>query len=264
MTLSPQPESPWLARAPSYSFVAHLCDFLQWRFSLLPAGAYRYVRAPDGAVDNTSEIHISMDFPIRPDIVNQRPAITVFRSGIQFQGLSLGDLAYYDPTSGAKSRVDLAPTTMMVAVLSRVPVETEFLAMFVHQQLSAFRDAIVQSFPDVLSFGQRASLSPPSPPGALVQSTDVDWTAVILSFPTYLTDKHIITPLNKPIVDEISLTLTTDTPQPKKIGTVPLQGTAIMQPALSSPSAGQVVVSQPETSTAESQSSPLSIKIEVR
>lgn len=254
---APVPEAPWLGhQARTYAFSSHLASFLKWRFSLLPSGAYRYAGVETGETDEVSEIHISMDFPVRPEIVNQRPAISVFRSAMQFQGLGLGDTLFSNPMDGSIARADLASLTYMVGVLSRVPAEAETLSWVVMNEISAFRGQIVKSFPDMLYFGQRMSMSPASPPGALLQDASHDWTAVILSIPTYLSYKHIFTPLNRPIVNNIGMTLTTVPPQVSVPPAIPLQGTSIMQPAPTS-------VSQPDASTAESTSSPLSVKIEI-
>jgi hypothetical protein len=258
------PEPPWIGELPpTFTLVRHIVDFLQWQFSKLPVGAYRFSLNDDGAVDQHSEIHISADFPINPTHANQRPAITVFRSGAIFQGLSIGDLGYHNTMSGAKMLTDIVPTTLMVGVLSRAPVEAEALAWFVQRQISAYREAITKTLPGLIKFGGNVSLSPPSPPGAMVAGGQENWTAVIASFPAYLSSKVISTPLNRPIVNQFGLTMTTtQEPQTPAPAVVPLQGTAVMQPApiVLAPGAA---LPQPTSSEAES-TSPISVKIEAR
>lgn len=214
--------------APTFAIVHHITNFLQWRFSLLPQGTYRFVQT-DNASDERSDIHISADIPIRPDVVGQRPAITVFRSGAQLQGLSIGDLGHLNMATGAKTHMDLIPTNVMVAVCSREPVEAEGLAFHCLQEISAFRDSIIKALPILLYIGNRPSISAPSPAGALVESVDTDWTAVIVSFPAYLKFHHTIEPLNVPIVSGVSAAMTLATADVPNVGTAPLQGTSVMQ-----------------------------------
>lgn len=259
------PESPWIGRgSPLNEVCRHICDFLQWRFSLLPQGAYRFVRKDDGAVDVSSEIHISMDFPINPEIVGARPALTVFRGPAQFQGLSIGDRSFFDFASGAEARADLIPINLMIGVLGRTAWEVEALAWHVLNEISAFRKAIIDSMPDLLYLGRAPLLSPPSPPGAMVPSTKDDWIAVIVSFPTVLSYKHIVTPLNKKIISGMNMTLTTENAIPSAPQPVELfQGTSLMQPTptISPEGSGGL----PQTTQAEANSTePLSVEIEVR
>lgn len=267
----PVPESQWLGRqAPTWSLVRHITDFLQWRFSQLPPGAYRYAARQDGGVDESSEIHISASFPIRPDVIGMRPALTVFRSNAQFQGIGLGDRGFIDMASGAEMRADIIPLTLMVGVLSRLPVEAETLAFHVADQISGFRTPIIKTLPELFYIGNRPSLSTPSPPGAMVSGPDVDWTAVIVSFPAFLSYKHVVTPLNRPIVQGFDATIRTEDAQvvrPAPI--VPLQGTSLGQPAPSppppSPIGPSIGAELPQTPSPEAHSTePLSIKIEVR
>lgn len=222
------------AYPPTFQVVRHVIDFLKWRFSLLPAGAYRWDPESDGSPEQSgSEIFISADTPIMPEKVGQRPAITVLRSTAAFQGVGIGDVAFNDLATGAVVRMDIIPTTVMVNVLSRLPVEAEKLGWFVLEQIWAFRDAIIRSEPSILYTGNRPSLSPPSPAGSLVApSTDVEWSVVVVSFPTFLQHATTTLPLNKRIVKGFTTTMTTVDPsagaQPKPVSL--LQGTAVMQP----------------------------------
>ncbi len=241
---------------PTFALIRHIAEFLRWRFSLLPQGAYRFVES-DG-VDDRSDIHISADVPIRPNIVGQRPAITVFRSAAQFQGLGIGDLGHVDLASGVKMRMDVIPTNLMVAVLSREPVEAEILAFHCLNEISAFRDAIIKEAKIILYLGNRPTVSPPSPAGALVDGVDHDWTAVVVGFPTYLKYQHVIEPLNLPFVSGVDATLTTEEALIQRAPAVdPLQGTATMQ---ATGGAGL-----PQTPTDEANSTqPLVLPIEAR
>lgn len=220
------------AYPPTYAVVRHIVDFLRWRFSCLPPGAYQW--RPEGNDlngDGQSEIYIGSDTPINTTTIGQRPAITVLRSQAAFSGLGMNDLAFVDLRTGAKAKMDMLPTTLMINVLSAHDVEAERIAWFVQEQLSAFREVIIKTLPSILYLGQRISMGAPSPAGSLVNSSEYEWTVVVLAMPTFLQHATHTLPLNKPVLSGATITATTVGP-PKTTPTlpvVPLQGTAVSQ-----------------------------------
>jgi len=184
---------------PTYQAQRHLTSFLQWRFSQVPSGAYRYVAEQDPDA-RESEICIGLDTPIDPNVMGKRPAVTVLRGPAAFQGVGFNDLATVKMQDGTQTRLDMVPTTLMVNVLSRIPVEAERLAWFCMEQIWTFREEITRTEPVIHSIGPRPTLSPPSAAGSLVQSTDFEWCVVVVAFPTYLVHSTIKQPLNNPIL----------------------------------------------------------------
>jgi hypothetical protein len=207
------------ALPPTFEVVRHVVDFLQWRFSKLPVGGYQW-RPEDGQSETgvgQSEIVITADTPINPVVVGQRPAITVLRGQGAFSGLGINDRAFIDLKTGTEVKMDIFPTTLMVNVLSQLPVEAERLAWFAVEEIWSFREEIIKSLPSLLYLGQRPSISPPSPAGTLVQSTEHEWVVVVCAFPTYL--QHVTTkqPLNRPILGGFDATITVNRPKPAVI-----------------------------------------------
>lgn len=252
------PLPPWAA------LVRHVTDFLRWQFSMMPSGAYRFVDN-EGAVDQRSEIWMGSEFPIRSETPGARPAITVFRSAAQFNGISIGDLGFVDLAGGKKMLTDLVPLNLMVGVLARQSLEAEALAGAVTQLIFAYREIIIRTMPNLLYLGNRPTISPPSPPGQLVEAGKCeDWTAVMICFPAYVNFKLTIEPLNRGFLSAVGVNLTTTTPRPFQPGVVPLQGTAIMQPPPpADPSTGGALPQTP-SDEAESTSEPLTVTIEAR
>lgn len=187
---------------PTYQAQRHVTSFLQWRFSLLPQGAYRYVEEtePD---DRESEICIGLDTPIDPKIMGKRPAITILRGPAAFQGVGFNDLATVKMQDGTQARLDMVPTTLLVNVLSKIPVESERLAWFCMDQIWSLREEITKTAPMIHAIGAKPSISPPSPAGSLVNSTDHEWCVVVVAFPTYLVHTSIKQPLNNPILARV-------------------------------------------------------------
>lgn len=259
----PRPSSPEHARSSSNALraaVRHFVEFFQWQFSQAPVGAYRWVDD-----ENDSEIHISGDSPIIPTKVGQRPAITVLRAHAAWSGTGINDQVFVDLRTGAKAYMDLVPTTIMVNVLSRLDVEAEELAEFCAGRVRVFREAIVGASNGLILYtGQRIAISPPSPPGSLVggDSPDGEWSVCVVSVPTYLQTLDSRWPLNKPILRTFGARLRTLAAARRAEATVPLQGTAVSQPAVSPTPPSGVGADLPRTTQSEAPSTePLEVKI---
>lgn len=255
--------------SPFFDAVRHVISFLKWRFSKLPQGSYRYDIESEGPEQKNSEIYIGADTPLRTETVGKRPAITVLRSQVVGAGLGLGDLAFVDLATGSKVRMDMYPTNIMINVLSTEPVEAEGIAWFIMDQISAFRDEICAASKGlILYMGSRPMASPPSPAGSLVDTTEMEWTTVVLSYPCYLQRATTMMPLNKPIISGININATTNTPAAASEPVVQLQGTAVLQPsqtAADRAAATVVGADLPQTGQDEAQSSqPLTVKIQTR
>lgn len=259
-----------LSRVPTVQVVRHLISFLKWRFSLLPAGAYQWKPETEDSPDQTgSEIFIASDTPIRPEVVGARPAITVSRSALAFQGTGLGDVAYTDMNTGAKAFMDILPTHLVVNVLSTNPIEAETLAFFCVEQIWVLHEEIVSSEPSLLYIGSRPMISPPTPANALVAAdVDHDWCVVSASFPAYLQHGAHKLPLNKRMLAHMNVNATVNSPTvstPTR-SVAPTQGTAVMQgKQLESEKISAVTqdAQLPQSTSSEaSLSEPLTVRIE--
>lgn len=195
---------------PPVRAVRHLVGFLQWRFSLLPVGAYHWApeeeTSPEGV--KSSEIYIAGDTPLPTRDVGDRPAITVLRSQLAFQGVGIGDTMFHNLQTGGKTLADLIPTTFCINVLSRMPMVVERLAWFVYDQIFTLREDIVRTEKSIVMLGPRVTMTPPSPAGALVDATEPDWTVVALYLPVYLQHTSSFLPINVPVVEKIDVTVT--------------------------------------------------------
>jgi hypothetical protein len=191
---------------PTVRVVRHLLSFLQWRFSLLPRGAYHWEPEGEDSPDGQeSEIYIAGDTPLPARAVGERPAVTVLRSQLAFQGIGIGDMAHHDLSTGGKSYSDLLPTTLAVNVLSRLPMVAERLAWFVQEQIFTLREDIIREEKCIIWMGQRTTITPPSPAGALVDSQESDWIAVAIYLPMFLQHRTSFTPINVPAVEKIDV-----------------------------------------------------------
>ncbi len=181
----------------------HLIDFVRWRFSLLPAGAYRWDPASE-LIDSqkSSEILIMYEGPVDAAKAGARPAITAAIGQSSFQGVGLNDRTHVDWATGAQTRMDLIPTMLRLHFLSTMPVEARRLAFFATNEIWALRDDIIVTCDDLLQIGQRPILSEPTPAGSLIAVPSVthEWVAVTVQFPAFI--QHCVTthPMNKRIL----------------------------------------------------------------
>lgn len=185
---------------PTVRATRHILSFVKWRFSLAPVGTYHWEPADDTPDQKGSEIFIGSDTPITTQYVGKRPAITVMRSQAAFQGIGQGDVLSADLRTGGRTYMDLIPTTIVIHVLSRIPVVAERLAWFVQNEIFTLRAEIVKTEPCILYLGARTGMSPPSPAGTLVDTPEPGWTCVTLALPTFLQHASEKSPLNKKIV----------------------------------------------------------------
>lgn len=190
---------------PMNRLVRHMIDFVKWRFSLLPRGTYHWDPESDETPDQKgSELFIGSDTPVNTTMVGKRPAITVLHSQAQFQGISIGDKLWADMRTGGRAYMDLIPTTLVVHTLARKPIVASRLAWFVQEQIFALRDEIVKTEPCLVYIGARASISPPSPAGTLVDSGATDWSCVTYAYPAFLQYVAERSPLNKKILNKLN------------------------------------------------------------
>jgi hypothetical protein len=247
-----------------------LVKFLKGLHAQCPVGAYRWDPDSEGSAEQVgSEVWIGMDAPINPQIVGDRPAITVLRGPGSFQGIGIGDNAFSDLRTGGQVLMDILPVTVTVNVLSRVPLEAEGLSWFGGKHIWALREVIMKGEAGIMFLGNRPNFSPPTPAGSLVgPDVEHNWVVCSVMFPCYLQTSVTRVPLNKPAVSGFGVTMTAGkTPSKPKVPVLK-QGTAVLQPKIEGPAPptdpGDIGPSLPPEGEDERQSTePLEVRITV-
>lgn len=261
-----QANEDW-AGGPLLHVQRRVVQFLQGLFAQAPPGSYQWKPESLGSPEQKdSEIFIGHDTPIYPNVVGQRPAITVMRGSGQFSQLGIGARAFTDLRTGGVVKMDLVPTTVIVNVLSQNALEAETLAWVVAQHLWIFSEEIVRDeemFHDI----RQPTISAPSPAGSLVAAdTGANWVVVVVSMAAYLNFSMTKVPYNTGprtgVLQGVTTTLQTTTPQDPPQTAVPLQGTAVMQPRIPSNPEAFGSAALPSTGGEEAQSTePLKVVI---
>lgn len=195
--------------------------FIQSLFGFSPRGRHHW----DIDEENT-DITVTTETPINPEVLHQRPAIAITRAPVAFFQLGFDDMLQFDFTTGRKTKSLLVPGTMVINCCSRNDLESEYLAWVVGEYLWLLRDLLMKTgFYDV---GRNIGIGSPSPAGAIVANDQGDefyCTAVTSPFHLYRTSEF--TPLNQQIATEIGVALHVLPPQligkPTVPGTTPDQ-----------------------------------------
>jgi len=175
-------------------------QFLQGLFWAAPPGHYHW------EPDETTEIFISDENPLKADIIGNRPAIAVSRGPAQFQSLGFDDMDDYDFQSGAKKKSVLVPGTMTLHCVSRVDLECDRIAWVVAEQLWANRELLLRA--GFFEVGRQPMIGAPSPAGSIVQADQgEEWYVTSVTCPWQFNRTTVVTPLGKEIIKGVELAM---------------------------------------------------------
>lgn len=190
-------------------------QFVQGLFHQAPLGQYHW------EPDDSSEIVITDENPVRTEQLNVRPCITFTRAPVLFYSLGIDDMLAYDFRTGTKRKSLIIPGTMSINVCSRSDIESENLAFVVAEHIWLQREVLMQQgFYDI---GRQIAIGAPSPPGSIIQGEGAEeWFATTITSPFHFFRTSQFTPLNARgtagdagVVNEIATTLNTEvTPVP--------------------------------------------------
>lgn len=193
--------------------------FAQGLFYAAPAGSGFHWEAEN----QSSEIIITAEAPIKLETLNDRPAISFTRAPVGFYHLGFDDLDQYDFRTGRKVKSMLIPGTMVINCCSRNDLESEQMAWTFAEHLWLLRDLMMtQGFYDV---GRNMQVGSPSAPGAIVEGEGADeWFCTSVTSPYHFYRTSSRTPLSTGIFNSVQLALALGTPCPIKPGVQPMVG----------------------------------------
>lgn len=188
-----------------YSPLEHVVElfvgFFQGLFQASPEGAYHWM-----ANDETTEIYISDENPLRGDSIGARPAISCTRGPVQFFSLGLDDMLAYDQRTGTKQKSVLVPGTMTVNCCSRVAAESTRIAWICAEQLWLHRELLMKA--GFFEIGRAPAIGAATAAGSIVVADQGDeWyvTPVTCPFQFYRTSQT--SPLGQQIIKNVQIAL---------------------------------------------------------
>ena len=102
-------------------------------------GNWRWSRDPD-----STEITITGESPETMQNPSPRPAISVYRAGASWDGISMSGIGSHTMRSTDRSFVDMSSATSVITCIAKYPEEVERLAYLTGIAILVFRDVIVQ------------------------------------------------------------------------------------------------------------------------
>lgn len=190
-------------KSPLRELRAMFVNFVQGLFAGAPPGEYRWVDD-----DDNTELVITNEMKIDPEVIMRRPGISFTRGPAQFYSLGIDDLMEYDMDIERKTKSALVPGTMNINCISRVMLECEDIAWWVAEYIWILRDLIIAQ--GLFDVGRTPQIGAPSAAGSLVANDQGDeFTVVAVSVPWQFARTSSYTPLGKRIVGGIELVQST-------------------------------------------------------
>lgn len=183
---------------PIFFTTRRFVQFLQGLFATSPPGYFHW--NPD---DRNSELVISEEFPLDSETLGERPALTVQRSDLQWQGLGIDDFQFIDYRTGKRTHTDLLSGTMSVICLSKVPTEAEYLAWLVSRHTWILRKVLMRS--GLHELGRKGVITRPTKAGDIVPN-DPDYIACTVFSPYHFQWQDRIEELNRPLLSNVTAT----------------------------------------------------------
>jgi hypothetical protein len=187
--------------------------FIQGLFYVAPPGAYHW------EPNETSELYVTDENPIKTEDAGTRPSIAVTRGPAQFYSLGFDDMLDYNFQTGKKQKGVIVPGTMIVNCCSRVEIECERLAWIIGEQLWANREILLRL--GFFEVGRQPSFGAPSPAGSIVSGDNADeWYVVALTCPFQFTRTTNVTPIGPRILQGIDLAMRASLQRAQGLGPV--------------------------------------------
>jgi hypothetical protein len=191
--------------------------FVQGLFYSAPEGCYHWDED-----EQKTELTVTNENKLDPEVLHKRPAITFTRGPIQFYSLGMDDLISYEFDIAKKTKGVLIPGTMTINCVSRVQQEAEDLAWVVAEHIWLLRDLLMKA--GFFEIGRMPQIGSPSPAGSIVaQDQSDEFVVVPVSIPYQFSRTSSLTPLGNRIVEGIEQHLTLG-PRPGTEGGRPAAG----------------------------------------
>jgi hypothetical protein len=193
-------EAQGIGEEPLFYFTRVYLLFLQGLFGDMEPGSYKW-----SSDEKLTEISITDQAAIPKDRIGQRPHIVTMRGPAQYARLSLDQMLYVDPRTGAKTRSDLVACTMTLNCIAKNGVEAQRIAWQVMRGLRSFKE-MIQREGKMHMIGEDVSIGPESPPGAMVAGeADPECVMVTVHSPFFFQWKETVTPLDGQRLSHIEL-----------------------------------------------------------
>jgi hypothetical protein len=214
----PQPQG--VGEDPLLHFTKVFVRFLQLVFSTFDKGSYKW--EPD---QENSDILVSDQGVLRADVLEKRPAIVCMRGPAAWSNISMDQFKDYDFETGAKSHTDLVAATMVYNCLAREGLEAQRIAWIAGYATRTLKRNLLRA--GMHRVGEDISYSAETDAGSLLPDSGKDFSLVSVTVPFFFQDSYRISPVDKLLLKELDLILTSEVN-----GTTPAEQPALREPAI--------------------------------
>lgn len=196
----PQPQG--VSEDPLAHYTRIFVRFLQLVFASFEKGSYQWLRD-----DELTDILVSDQATLPGEVVEKRPAILVHRGPAMYGNISLDQFHSSDMQSGRRTHTDLVNCSMTFNVLSREGLEAQRLAYITAMATRRLKRTLMKAGP-MHRVGEEINIGAESAPGALITGDENEIILVSVSIPFYFQDAWSIEPIDKVLLKDINLALT--------------------------------------------------------
>lgn len=192
---------------PLHHVLGAMCDFLQIYFGQKPPGTWRW--QPDPKV---TDLHITSDAPLNRESRGDRPAIVVMVVNCSQMNMGLDDQSEKSMLTGIRTKRLLYMGNFSLQCLSRIRAESQDLAFMTQEVILANRDILQRKW-GFFQIGQGINIGQTTPPGSMVADDGGEGlVSTPVGVPFYFPWSIRITPLNRPVLRQMSINLRTAEP----------------------------------------------------
>ena len=219
-TTSALPQPQGLGEDPLSSYSRIFTRFLQMVFASFEKGSYQW--SPDPSL---SDIVIQGEGTIGLEVVEKRPAIIVSRGPVAFTNVAIDQFAgplldpktgrlvrNLDPITGARRHTDLLSASVSYNCLSSAGLEAQRIAWTAAYATRALKRALMRV--GMHRVGEELQVGPESAPGSVVQPDTTEIVMVSVSVPFFFQQSWTTEPLDKTLLNEVSIALRSEVGYP--------------------------------------------------
>jgi hypothetical protein len=214
------PLAQGLGEDPLFQYVRIFTKFLQLAFSSFEKGQFRW--CDDLAL---TDLIIQGEGTVLREVVEKRPAIIVARGPVAFTNIALDQFAgpLLDPKTGrltanqdletgARRHTDLLASSVSFNCLSSVGVEAGRIAWVCAYATRTLKRALMRA--GMHRVGEDIQVGAESAPGAIVQPDQGEIIMVTVSVPFFFQQTWTTTPLDKTLLNQVTLALRSEVGYP--------------------------------------------------
>ena len=213
----PQPQG--VGEDPLAHWTRIFTRFLQIVFATFEKGAYRWTQDP-----LSTDIVVQGEGTVKREVVEKRPAIIVQRGASAWGNVSMDQFKEFDFTTGRRTHTDLVSGVMTYNCLSREGLEAGRIAWIACYATRALKRSLMKA--GLHRVGEELQIGAESPPGAFVSGDPGEILIVSVSVPFWFQDTWSVEPVDKTLLNEISLAVRSEAGFPAP-GAVPIKAPGI-------------------------------------